>query len=383
MKIIHVNDYFQTKVGYQDYFLSREHVKMGHDVYFITSNRINPRLFKNYNSLFKKRVIKEGFSIENGIKVWRLKPLYEHKKGIIFKNLEKKIMELNPDIVIMHGIIRDTALRVARLKLRKDVNFKLIYDCHMTYDNYTPSLQILYTLFKKFLVKDIIKSGDKFVAITPSIKPFMNQQYGIPLNKIDIIPLGADNILFKFNKEDRKNMRTKYNISINDLVFIYTGKIVPFKRMELLLTALKDLKHHNEIKLIIVGQGEPSYINKLKQLQSEYKLTNIEWIDAVPNNQLPYYYSGSDVAVWPRGASIGQIEAMACNLPIIISEKSMVTHLIEKENGFLFKENDPQDLATTMELLTIKERREEMGKKSREYVDSELNWKNIAEQFLT
>ena len=47
MKIIHVVDYFQPILGYQEVFLAKEQAKLGHDVVVITSDRYAPILYTN------------------------------------------------------------------------------------------------------------------------------------------------------------------------------------------------------------------------------------------------------------------------------------------------------------------------------------------------
>jgi hypothetical protein len=46
MKIIHVIDYFQPQLGYQETFLAKEQAKQGHEVYVLTSDRYNPIVYK-------------------------------------------------------------------------------------------------------------------------------------------------------------------------------------------------------------------------------------------------------------------------------------------------------------------------------------------------
>ena len=42
MRIVHVADYFQPQLGYQEYFTARAQVKDGHEVHVITSYRYRP-----------------------------------------------------------------------------------------------------------------------------------------------------------------------------------------------------------------------------------------------------------------------------------------------------------------------------------------------------
>ena len=51
MKILHIINYFQPQLGYQEYFLAKEQVKMGHKVYVVTSNLYFP--FPNYEQTFQ------------------------------------------------------------------------------------------------------------------------------------------------------------------------------------------------------------------------------------------------------------------------------------------------------------------------------------------
>ena len=79
MKIIHIIDYFQPRLGYQEVFLAREHARLGHDVYVVTSDRYNPTVYSGNaaETVMGKRIAGSGFSDEEGIRVWRLKTLFE------------------------------------------------------------------------------------------------------------------------------------------------------------------------------------------------------------------------------------------------------------------------------------------------------------------
>lgn len=385
MRIVHVIDYFQPKLGYQETFLAREHARLGHDVYVVTSDRYNPIVYSGdaARTVMGSRIAGDGFFIEEGIPVWRLKTLFEIPHAIWVRGLEKKIQELKSDVIIMHGIANFFAIRIARLK-SKIGGFKLIYDEHMMFSLSRGKMRILYPLFKRLFSRLIQETADALVAILPETKMFMHEKYGIPLSRIVIIPLGADDELFRFNAVARQGVRKRLALNEGDVVFIYTGKIIPQKKLHLLIDATANLTaHHNNIKVMLAGSGSQSYIGELKQ---EIKAKNLEsvfvWHEAVPNNQLYRVYAAADAAVWPSGPSIGMREAMACDLPIIISEDSSVSELVAYNNGFTFREEDVLQLTQQMTKLLDLKRRREMGRNSRRYIEEKLSWKIIAEQFL-
>ena len=380
MRIVHVIDYFQPQLGYQETFVPQEQAKMGHDVYMVTSDRYSPLLYRGdaVKSLMGARIRKNGFFIENAIRTWRLKTLFEIPHVIWMSGLENKIRELKPDIVILHGIVSFSAIRIALLK-KKQNNFKLIYDDHATFDN---SRSKLYPLFRWTFSRLIQEAADAIVGVVPETKIFMNKKFGISLENITIIPLGADDTLFRFNETARQEIRSKLHLKESDIVFIYTGKFTPKKRLDILVDAVKIIENKGGLKVLLVGNGTPAYVEELKR---DIKTKNLGdkfiWHDMVPNKELYRFYSAADVAVWPRTATASIQEAMACRLPVIINEVSRVTELVSNNNGLLCQEN-ALSLAHQMEKLLNPKLRVEMGRNGRKLVEEKLNWRIIARQFI-
>ena len=385
MKIVHVIDYFQPQLGYQETFLPREQAKMGHDVYMITSDRYSPLLYQEdaVKSILGKRFKGHGFNIEEGIKTWRLKTLFEIPHEIFILGFEKKIQELKPDIVHMHGIVNFSAIRIARLKRKKE-RFKLIYDDHMTFGASRSILKILYPIFRWTFAQMIHGTADALVGVSHTSKMFMNKKYGFPLEDIDVIPLGADDTRFRFDIDARYELRRQLAINENDIVFIYAGKVVPVKGPHILVEAASKLMlNHDGLKVLVVGNGPQAYIEKMKQDINAKNMTDrFIWHDAVPNKELYKFYSAADVAIWPREASLSMMEAMGCGLPVIRSSGSEVSERLEYDNGLTYQNEDPSDLAQQMEKLLNTKLRVEMGRNSRKLVEDKFNWRIIANQFI-
>ena len=107
MKIVHLMGYFVPELGYQEYYLAKKHKQMGHDVYVVASDLLYP--FPNIETILKEAGIKNtsrkrkpGFSVVDGIKVYRLKHLFEYSDFILVKGLKQILIEIKPDIVFAH-----------------------------------------------------------------------------------------------------------------------------------------------------------------------------------------------------------------------------------------------------------------------------------------
>jgi len=382
MRIVSIVDYCQPQLGYQDIFLCQELERIGHEVYMVTSDRYSPVVYQQNKHILGQRIKGIGLSKERGVKIWRLKTLFELTDVIWMRGLEKKILELKPDLVIMHGIATFQAVRMGLLK-GKLPGCKLIYDDHMTLDNSRKSTRFLYDIFRFTLAPNIRRTGDAFVAICEDTKQFMYSRYGIPLEQIRVIRLAADETLFKFDPIARKEIRKDLGIGDNEVIFIYTGKIIPMRELELLAEAVKLFANSVNTRILIVGSGIESYV---KQLQDRIKSWNLQekfiWHDAVPNEILFKFYSAADVAVWPWGASIGQNEALSCGLPLIIGGNTPVTDLVSYENGYVFKETDAAALAEKMQKLLDPGLRHKMGLNSRKAVEEHFTWRIVAKKFV-
>ncbi|MBN2239278.1 MAG: glycosyltransferase family 4 protein [Dehalococcoidales bacterium] len=385
MKIAHITEFYYPELGYQERSLAKECVRLGHEVSVITSDRGHPSLYTSKSgTLMGERIKKAGISDESGVQVIRLKVGFEFPNILWLSGLEKTVREFQPDLVVMHGVTNLTSLRITRLK-NKDKNFKLIYDDHATSDNTTGKMRLLYPLFRWFVTGQILKAADGFAAILPVTKEFMTEKYGIPAEYISVVPLGADTGIFRADSQARIDIRKTLGYKEQDTVFIFASQIKPLRRIPVFIEAFGILKQESSnIQALMIGPGEEDFINQLKRDVEEKGLADFfTWLDAVPNDELYRYYNASDVSVWPYGASIGMREAMACKVPVIIGEKSMVTELVENSSGLLFREGHLSDLAARMRDLLNPEYRKEIGENGYRLIQEKYNWKVIAEKLLS
>ncbi len=131
---------------------------------------------------------------------------------------------------------------------------------------------------------------------------------GFDEERIFVVPYGVD--LKQFHRIDKA-----------DDVFrvVYVGRITLRKGIHYLLQAFKEL-NLPKAELLLIGEID----SPLEPLMNEHK----EWfkhIPSVPKIELHRYYSNSSVFVLPSLAdsfALVVLEAMACGLPVIISENT-------------------------------------------------------------
>ena len=143
------------------------------------------------------------------------------------------------------------------------------------------------------------------------------------------------------------------------------------------------LKNSPDIRLLLVGGGPQEALIKNKVI--ELGLENeVIFTGRVPHDQVQAYYNQVDVFVYPRLAMrltelvtpLKPLEAMAQGRLVVASDVGGHKELIrDRENGYLFKAGDVDDLAQTVTgLLSAELKWPELKKAGREYVETERNW---------
>jgi len=133
---------------------------------------------------------------------------------------------------------------------------------------------------------------------------------------------------------------------------LFTGRVSKDKNLDFLLKVFNSIyQKNNNVQLIIVGDGP--YLNEMKSISKDN--ADIIFPGRIDQKLLPYFYSGSNVFVFPSktdtfGMSV--LEAQACGLPAVVSDiggpKEIIIH---EETGFVAESDNLKDWVEKINLL--------------------------------
>jgi len=170
------------------------------------------------------------------------------------------------------------------------------------------------------------------------------------------------------------------------LRIICPARLIKRKGQDLLIEALASLKERGLVMhLDLIGDGDEkdNYINLAKKLNVS-ELVNFKGY--IPREMMEREYQHADLFVLPsnnEGMSNSLLEAMACGLPVIVTNVGGTDELVHQgENGFIFQVGDLVELTSILGNVASKPYLlKEMGEKSAKIAQN-LNWQNIVNEYL-
>ena len=342
MRIVHVVDYLMPQMGYQEFLLPKWNAKHGHEVFIITSDRYTP--FNNYDETWGRtlgnRICGAGISKHEGVTIIRLPIFFELKSRPFIRGLTKKVKELEPDLLLIHGT-GSFSIYQCCLFLRKD-HYPIFADNHMIVDIVQKGLiQTIYYFLHKYLMKFLLsKKVDKFFGVTTDSCDYLLNYEGVPSNKLELLPLGVDTEIFK-PKVVKKNENDEIPI------IIQSGKLNNDKKPQWLSdAAIILLKKGIKFKLKFIGNGSEKIINEIKQkFCKEGFESYLEIIDLMPLEDLAVEFSKADLVIFPEGTSLSCIEAASCNTAVIMADLPASLERERQGIGITYERGNTTDLA--------------------------------------
>lgn len=385
MKIVHITNNYEEKLGYQEESLVKALGSMDHENIVITSDwhYDYPDYDNTVRAILGDKYVGPGlFVTERGTKIYRLKSYKKIIRGSIYLwGLEKCLISLKPDFVICHGLFQYYAIQVLCLK---KLNCPIVFDEHTALSVVRKGFlsSLIYSIFRNTLSEKFLARADKIVGVSDSVMVVLKNYFGLTGDKVEMIPLGSDTEIFRKDDRLRNVYRKKLDVLDDTIVITYTGKMYYDKKVHLLLEALNDKSVYKERKICInlVGSVTSDYQEILGAAISSSK-HKVNATKAVSVNGLPEVYNGSDICVWPDHTTTSTVDATACGCPIICSH--YLTERVKYNNGLIIKGGDIEELKEALRLLINDDSlRMSMSMNGLEYVDKELSWKIIAKKFL-
>jgi glycosyltransferase involved in cell wall biosynthesis len=268
-----------------------------------------------------------------------------------------QIFKFDRDIEVIHANSANTLLFAILLRLLWCSRAVIVFTFHLYLED--DSLRLA---FKRFL----FSWADYLHCSSEALKSQIEKYYPSLQEKIVLIHLGADEKLFhRVSDSEREGFRQQFNLSKDDFVLLYAGRLNPEKNVHLILETLaKESDAHPNLKLLIAGTGpcRSSLAEFVKQSNLEHCVRFIgHW------KEMRSLYGACDLLILPSYAretfGLVIVEAALCGLPSLRSNISgAIDQITDGVNGLLFENNNAEQFhAQLVRAIANPEKTKAMG----------------------
>lgn len=289
-------------------------------------------------------------------------------KGIINPTLINEIEGWHADAILVFGWSFQSHLRCLRHFHKK---IPVLFRGDSTLLDETG---IIKTRLRRLFLKWVYRHVDHaFYTGTHNKDYFL--KHGLREKQLHFTPHAIDNARFAepgdLYAEQALAKRSNMGIRESDLVVLFAGKLEPKKNPFLLLgvsSAIRD----DQLKILYVGNG----ILEMAIKQAAAGDSRVLFMDFQNQLQMPVVYRMADLFILPsRGPGetwgLAVNEAMACGLPVIVSDKvGCAPDLVsQNSNGIIFHHDDPGPVIALLErVLQNKNELQAMGRESKKKI---------------
>lgn len=230
-------------------------------------------------------------------------------------------------------------------------------------------------------VPEIIPLCDGIITVSNYSKKDIMNTFGFPENKIFVTYLAPEEMYMPLHKDISKQI-IKEKYGIDDDYILYIGGFSPRKNIKGLIEAFsllpKKLREKN--KLVIAGNKGISYDLYKKRAQELNIENDIIFPGFVSLYDMPYLYNAAKLFVYPsyyEGFGLPPVEAMACGIPVIASNSTSISEILE-DAAVLINPDNRDELCSAIQNVLLNEKlRKDLIQKGFNKT-SKLKWRKTA-----
>lgn len=187
----------------------------------------------------------------------------------------------------------------------------------------------------------------KVIAISQSTASDIVRLYGVPNEKIAVIPYGLDAIFTPENARALEPMvRQRYPLPERFLLFV--GTLEPRKNLPRLLEAYALARQHADLPPLVLA-GAPGWQHEriLTHARELGVKSHIVFAGYIPREHLPGVYAAASALLYPslyEGFGLPPLEAMGCGTPVLVANTSAMPEVVG-DGGILVDPRDPHQIA--------------------------------------
>ncbi len=339
-EITFVTQYFAPAWGYGGppkilYTLAKELIKRGIKVNVVTTDVLDEGRNKSLKEVLDKIEIFRYRTLSN-YAAYKTKLIFapqilSHSKEIIKRS----------DLVLFSDLRAIINWQIYPYVIKRNIPYGIFAFGEIPYGDGIKS--IIKKIFDAVWVHNFIINAKWLFAQTEHEKEMYKLYFGISGTESDLFPLPVDKIIKKPVKKQVEQLKKKLNITNNDKLITFIGRINYLKGIDILINAIEDLLHNDRnIKILIVGRDDGYLDSLLKLIPKDIKAQVIFTGPLYGIQARLIYCISSCFSITPRfyeETSSAAVEALSYGVPVVVTKETDIPFLSDYQGGFVVENN--------------------------------------------
>jgi len=178
----------------------------------------------------------------------------------------------------------------------------------------------------------LIDKVSHIITVSEYSKSDIKRYFGVDDDKITVTYQAVDEIYMPHSRDKARSIIfNKYGVDTPYI--LYLGGFSQRKNLARLIKAFKKVinEYSSTLNLLILGEHSRSYPSLWKLTEELGLCDSIKFLNFVPTYDLPYFYNGAEVFVYPslyEGFGLPPLEAMQCGTPVVTSNVSSIPEIV-------------------------------------------------------
>ncbi|MEJ2753378.1 MAG: glycosyltransferase family 1 protein, partial [Chloroflexota bacterium] len=223
--------------------------------------------------------------------------------------------------------------------LHKIPTIVTVYD--LSFVHFPDTFPVLQCLYLHSQTARSVRSARRVITISEASRQDLHDFFEIPLDKIDVVLPGVDQVFRSVPADQVNAFREKQGIT--GRFILHVGTLQPRKNVPVLLEAFS-LSRAKGTVLVLAGAKGWQYDEIFAMIKDLGLERRVHFTGYVADQELPLWYNAADALVFPsiyEGFGMPVLEAMACGTPVIAARTSS----IPEAGGEAALYFEPQDAA--------------------------------------
>lgn len=250
----------------------------------------------------------------------------------------KLAKKINPDIILA---MSDTIYAILGFWIARKLNCLSIIDLQDNYDSYDSyKIPFVPKLFKKAILESNV-----VLCVSDMLKNYIAENYSKNVNSL-VIENGISKE--KFHSIEKDFCRKKLNLPLDAKIIGISGSLYLDRGIKIIFDGFEKLKNkHKKLHLAIAGARN-------LEIPKNERIHDFELLD---HNKVKYFINALDIAIicnkdslqYTYGFPVKAFEAIACNIPLVISKVGPLMKHFDRYPECFFNTNEVDSFCRAIE----------------------------------